>query len=289
MINFSYIAQRLNIYIECIKPRIVCAIIWISSIPYLLTAHESFEYSIFLSMLIGTALVSGGSGSLNMLLENKLDQMMQRTKNRPIPSKKIGIVESFFLSVFLVTTGIVYLTLSTGIWAGFIAGLVLYFYLVLYTPLKTKSLISIVFGAIAGALPVFIGLSWEKVTTGNIYLLFLVVFFWQIPHLAVLSWIYREDYAKTKIMIWFQDNNALTSKILIFISLVCMYLSCLLYAWFNLTYSIFSIILISGIWGWGLYSCICFFRSQTEKNGKNFFRWTTLYLFVVFLIFLLFK
>ena len=161
---------------------------------YLASATPS---TVLLHVFLGTLLVGGAAGTLNMVLEREYDALMKRTAQRPIPSGRVSAREGAIAGSLLAATGISYLYLMTNPVAALLAVLTLATYLFLYTPLKRLTPFVTVVGAIPGALPPVIG--WSAVT-GSVDLsglsLFAILFFWQIPHFFSLAWIYRKDYEK---------------------------------------------------------------------------------------------
>jgi protoheme IX farnesyltransferase len=152
---------------------------------------------ILLHVLLGTILVGGAAGTLNMVLEREYDGLMKRTARRPIPSGRVSAAEGALFGVFLGISGVVYLWLTTTPVAALLALLTLVTYLFLYTPLKRLTPFVTIVGAIPGALPPVIG--WSAVR-GEVDLpglsLFAILFFWQMPHFFSLAWIYRKDYER---------------------------------------------------------------------------------------------
>lgn len=152
---------------------------------------------VLLHVFLGTLLVGGAAGTLNMVLEREYDALMKRTAGRPIPSGRVTALDGVIVGSLLAAAGVSYLWLMTTPVAAFLAVLTLATYLFLYTPLKRLTPFVTVVGAIPGALPPVIG--WSAVT-GSVDLsglsLFAILFFWQIPHFFSLAWIYRKDYEK---------------------------------------------------------------------------------------------
>ena len=147
--------------------------------------------------LVGILLGSAGSLSLNQYLERDLDALMIRTRSRPLPSGHLKPYEALLFGVTLVLMGTVYLTLTVGRLPASLMALSAGIYLFVYTPLKTRSYLATLVGAIPGALPVLIG--WSA-ATGSIefgsVLIFGIAFLWQLPHVLALSWLLREDYSR---------------------------------------------------------------------------------------------
>jgi protoheme IX farnesyltransferase len=156
-----------------------------------------FPWMRFIHTLLGTVFVASGAATLNQLIELQYDAQMRRTARRPLASRRIAPSHAFWFGVFLSVFGVVYLAISTNALAFLLAALTLLSYLFLYTPLKRKTPLCILVGAIPGATPPLIG--WAA-AHGRLdpaaLVLFAIVFLWQFPHFMSIAWLYREDYAR---------------------------------------------------------------------------------------------
>ena len=161
-----------------------------SGVPLLLVAHT----------LIGTALVAGGAAALNQVWERETDARMRRTSDRPLPSGRLSVGESTWFGIALSAAGVADLALATNPTAAIVAAVTSISYVLMYTPLKTRTSLATLAGAVPGALPPVIG--WAA-ASGAITLpalvLFGIVFFWQMPHFLAIAWMYRDDYARAGI------------------------------------------------------------------------------------------
>ena len=145
--------------------------------------------------LFGTLLVGSGTGTLNQFIERKHDAMMRRTENRPLPSGRLTPGEVFIFGSLIAILGVTELVLFTNLLAGILAALTLVTYLFLYTPLKRITWFSTIIGGIPGALPPMIGWAAAKNSLSvEAWILFGILFFWQMPHFFALAWMYRKDY-----------------------------------------------------------------------------------------------
>jgi protoheme IX farnesyltransferase len=174
------------------------------------------DVALLINTLIGTGLVAAGASALNQLLERQSDARMQRTENRPLPAARLQSVEVLAFGLALSIGGIVWLAV-TGQHpiAVAVAAFTHLSYVFVYTPLKSRTTLNTLVGAVPGALPPIIG--WTSVT-GTIdwqaAAIFLVVFLWQVPHFLAIAWIYREDYARAGLkMLPVEDaDGALTGR-----------------------------------------------------------------------------
>jgi protoheme IX farnesyltransferase len=145
--------------------------------------------------LVGVGVTCAGSAALNEVLERKIDALMRRTRNRPLPAGRMSLATGLTAGILATILGPVYLALTTNVLTGVLAFSTAVTYLAFYTPLKRISPISTFVGAFPGAMPPLLG--WTAVR-GKLEIeavfLFLIVFFWQFPHFQAIAWMYREDY-----------------------------------------------------------------------------------------------
>lgn len=193
----------LKVYYQLIKPGITRMVVLTTTAGYFLgvpnTADHFSDLSRFLQFLltvVGTALICAGSCAMNNIIERKYDKLMKRTAGRGLPSGEISLFGSTMLAGGLSLAGAVVLSF-VNIPTLMLALATLVIYTVIYTPMKRKSEWSLLVGAIPGALPPLGG--WTA-ATGEIsvsgIILFMILFFWQLPHFLSLSWIYKTDYLR---------------------------------------------------------------------------------------------
>jgi len=148
-----------------------------------------------LNALWGIGLTCAGSAALNEAVEHRLDALMKRTRNRPIPAGRMDLVTGWVAGIAATLLGSISLALTTNVLTGALALATAVTYLCLYTPLKQLSPISTFVGAFPGAMPPLLG--WTAIR-GRIepeaIVLFLIVFFWQFPHFQAIAWMYRDEY-----------------------------------------------------------------------------------------------
>lgn len=188
---------RIADFWELTKPRIALLVMFTTFAGFYLGSRGPLNGVLLLHTLIGTALTAGGAGALNMLIEREADARMRRTMSRPLPAGRIQPVEALRLSVTLSVAGVFYFAATVNLLASLLAALTLISYLCVYTPLKRRTSLATLVGAIPGALPPLGGwaaargaLSFESWT------LFAILFLWQMPHFFALAWMYREDYLR---------------------------------------------------------------------------------------------
>jgi protoheme IX farnesyltransferase len=188
---------RVSDFVMLTKPGITVMVAITAAVGFYVASHGAFDWKIFLHMVGGTLLSSAGAAAFNMLLERKLDARMDRTKGRPLPSGRMAPGEAGVFAGVLCAAGLAWLALEVNLLTAALSAATMLSYLALYTPLKTKSSVCTLVGAIPGALPPVMG--WAA-ARGSVemgaWILFLILFFWQLPHFLALAWMYREDYAR---------------------------------------------------------------------------------------------
>jgi len=156
-----------------------------------------FPWTSFVHTLVGTVLVASGAAALNQLIELRFDAQMRRTARRPLVSRRIEPSHALWFGISLSVIGAIYLAVTTNALASLLSILTLLGYLFLYTPLKRKTPLCTLIGALPGAMPPLIGWAAARgCLDTNAWLLFAIVFLWQFPHFMAIAWMYREDYAR---------------------------------------------------------------------------------------------
>lgn len=192
------ISTRWADYVELTKPRIAVLVLFTVAVGCLLGARGIPDLYVLINTVVGAGLVAAGASALNQLLERHSDSLMRRTENRPLPAGRLQPLEVLIFGILVSVGGLVYLALTVrhGL-AVVVAGITLISYVFLYTPLKRRTTLNTLVGAVPGALPPVIG--WTAITgslEAPVVVLFLIVFLWQVPHFLAIAWIYREDYAR---------------------------------------------------------------------------------------------
>jgi heme o synthase len=189
-------ASRAADFVALTKPRLNLLVLITTLAGVYLASPGGVPMPLLLHTLIGTALVASGAAALNQVWERDTDRLMRRTSSRPLPGGRLRVAEGAGFGVLLSIAGVAWLSLAVNTLAAVVAALTLASYVFVYTPLKRRSSLSTLVGAVPGALPPVIG--WVAVT-GSLTLpalvLFGIQFFWQMPHFLAIAWMYRDDYA----------------------------------------------------------------------------------------------
>jgi len=188
---------RVADFVELTKPRITFLVLLTAAVGYALGLAGVFPPAVFLSFLVGTALVSGGASALNQYAERDADALMSRTRSRPLPSGRVSPAEALAFGLAISGTGLVLLAAAVNWPTALLAAVSLTTYVLVYTPLKRATSLCTLVGAVPGAIPPMMGWAAARGTLGpEAWALFAVLFLWQLPHFLSIAWIYREDYAR---------------------------------------------------------------------------------------------
>lgn len=189
--------SRLGDYVELTKPNIVALILVTVAAGFYLGANGPLAIDVLAHALVGSALVAAGSNALNQILERRIDAQMRRTQSRPLPSGRLRTSASAAFAWGLGAVGVLYLLAFTNAIVAALAAGTLASYVFLYTPLKRHTSLSTLVGAVPGALPILGGWAAARHDLAlEAWVLFGIVFLWQLPHFLALAWLYREDYAR---------------------------------------------------------------------------------------------
>ncbi len=280
----SVFVRRVADVVELVKPRLVVMILITTAAGFYLGAQQTVDWLLCLHTLIGSGLTAGGVLGLNQYLERDVDAQMKRTQERPLPDGRMKPLEALIVGAALTGGGMLYLTFIVNVLSGFIISLIVVSYLFLYTPLKRKTSLCTLIGAFPGALPPVVGWVAARGTlTGEAWVLFAILFLWQIPHSLAIAYIYREDYANAgfRLLPVIHPDGASTCRQIV-INCVALLGIGLLPALYNIAGSIyFFTALLSG--GAFLAFGIYLQRTRSIKAARYLLYASLLYLPVVFL------
>ncbi len=193
--------EKLTAFLELTKPRIAFMLVLTSAAGFYLGSKGNFEFLLFINSIIGITLLAFGVATLNQFIERRTDALMERTANRPIPTGKVSPTEALVFGLILTVSAEIYLAFLVNPLTAVLGLVVIVGYVLLYTPLKTKTSASTAIGAIPGAMPPLMGwtASANEITLGA-WVLFALLFLWQFPHFLAIAWMYKEQYRKAGIL-----------------------------------------------------------------------------------------
>lgn len=196
----SAASSRAADFVTLTKPRLNLLVVATTFAGYALGAESGSGLAPLVHTVAGTALVAGGASALNQLWERDTDRLMRRTRQRPLPDFRLRPHEALGFGAALAAAGLAQLWLGVNLLAAVVAAATLATYVLCYTPLKLRTSLATIVGAVPGALPPVIG--WAG-ATGTLsieaWALFAIVFLWQMPHFLAIGWMYRDDYARAGI------------------------------------------------------------------------------------------
>lgn len=191
-------------YVELLKFRLVSLVLVTTAVGFYVGFHGPCDAAFIgglVHTILGTALLAGGAMALNQVMERETDALMLRTQTRPLPEGRIGLFEATLFGIILVACGAAYLSIYVNLLTSGLGLLTVATYLLLYTPLKTRTPLCTAVGAVSGAIPPMMGYTAATgVVTVEAWLLFAILFVWQMPHFLAIAWLYRNDYARGRQM-----------------------------------------------------------------------------------------
>ena len=184
-------------FCELVKARLTTLVLVTTLAGFYMGWSGPMDWRRLLNALFGTALVAAGSAALNELIERRADAAMHRTRERPLPSGRMSPDTALLIGFGLVVGGLAYLFFLVNLLSATLAAVTMATYLFAYTPLKRRTTLNTLVGAIPGALPPMIGWAAARGTVDNAaWALFAILFCWQMPHFLAIAWMFREDYAR---------------------------------------------------------------------------------------------
>ncbi len=269
-------------YLELSKARIVFMVLVTTVAGFLIATPSSIDLIALMHVIIGTAFIAAGTNALNEYVERDHDLKMERTKRRPLPGGRITVRAALVYSVLVSVFGIGYLALAVNGTAALLALATLCTYLFLYTPLKRHTTLNTLVGAVPGAIPPMIG--WSG-ATGELalgaWILFGIMFLWQIPHFLAISWIYREDYARAgfhMLSVHDPDGRATSRQALLYsVTLIPVTLAPLVTGMGSYLYA--AIAVVSNLIL--LYYAAAFVKSCDTATARKLFLFSNIYLLLL--------
>lgn len=281
---------RISAYLELSKARIAGLVLLTTYIGLHLGAQAcgvSLSIPLLLHAIIATAMVVAGANALNQVMELEHDRKMLRTNDRPLPSARLHPAEALNFGLMISAMGVVHLAVWTTIAASLWATLALVSYVLIYTPLKRVTSGCVLVGAIPGALPPVIGWSATGASLSlEIWLVFGIMFFWQLPHFAAIAWQYRDDYARAgyPMLAVIDDGMRLDLHVVTHsVALLVVSLLPVLYGYAGQVYAVGAVLLGLGFLATGLL----FLASRTRMSARTQVLASIVYLPVLLLLLLL--
>ncbi|CAN5514953.1 heme o synthase [soil metagenome] len=279
------IREKITAYVELTKPRIAVLLVLTSAAGFYLGSKGPLDLVLFANSIIAITLLAFGVAALNQYWEREIDPLMERTATRPIPTKRVTPIEALVFGLLLCVSAEVYLLLAVNRLTALLGLIVIVGYVLVYTPLKTRTSASTAIGAIPGALPPLMG--WTAAAndvTLAAWGLFAMQFLWQFPHFFAIAWMYREQYRKAGI--WMlpvvDPTGSLTARQIVMFTIMLIPVSL---APFFLGISGIVFLVGACILGLGyLWASIQAARAKTNETAKRLLLVTVIYLPLLFIL-----
>lgn len=275
--------EKLAAFFELTKPRIAFMLVLTSAAGFYLGSKGSFDFLLFINSIIGITLLAFGVATLNQFIERRTDALMERTAKRPIPTQKVTATEALIFGLILTVSAEIYLAFLVNYLTAVLGLVVIVGYVLLYTPLKTKTSASTAIGAIPGAMPPLMGWtsSANEITLGA-WVLFALLFLWQFPHFLAIAWMYKEQYRKAGILMLpvVEPEGRLTAIQIVTFTLMLIPIS--LAPFFIGVAGTVYLIGASVLGLWFLISSIQTARAKSVEKARKLLLVSVLYLPVIF-------
>jgi len=279
---------------EITKAGLAISVVFSSIAGYLLGVDEINQSAIttLIMLAVGGYCMVGASNAYNQIIEKDLDALMDRTKNRPIPSGRMSVNTAFIIASVLTILGLVILY-NINEKSAMFGAISIFLYTSVYTPLKTKTPLSVFVGAFPGAIPFMLG--WVA-ATGEFGIeagtLFLIQFFWQFPHFWAIGWFLYDDYKKGGFYMLPSGNRDKSTAMQIILYTIWLTVASILPC-FGYTGQLFLtpiaavIVLLLGVWM--LFYAIKLYQNKTDKAAKTLMLVSVSYISLLQLVYILDK
>lgn len=275
--------EKLAAFVELTKPRIAFMLVLTSAAGFYLGSSGNFNFVLFINSIVGISLLAFGVATLNQFIERRTDALMQRTAKRPLVIGTVSAPEALVFGVLLCLVAEIYLAFLVNPLTAILGLIVIIGYVLLYTPLKTRTSASTAIGAIPGAMPPLMG--WtsaaDQITVGA-WILFAILFLWQFPHFLAIAWMYREQYAKAgiKMLPVVEPAGKITARQIVIFTILLLPVSIMPYFFgvSGLVYLVGASLL--GIWF--LWASIRAARAKSTEKARALLLVSVLYLPLLF-------
>ncbi len=282
--------NKVRDFVSLAKPEITFMVMISAGLAFVV-ASSSLRLVILLHTIVGTGIVAAGAGALNQYRERALDAQMRRTSRRPLPSGQVTERAALFFGVVLSVIGTTYLILFINGLTALLGILTSATYLFVYTPLKTRTSLCTLVGAIPGAAPMLMG--WaaaQNNLTPEAWALYLILFLWQFPHFYAIGWLYREDYARAgmKMLPAVDEDDGKTTFRRILISTQLLIFASLLFTFIGEMSRVYFVLAL-GLGGSFYYVAYRAFVKSSKLAAKTLLHASVVYLPLLYLVLLLDK
>ena len=276
--------------VQLSKVRLTSSVVFSAIAGYFIAA-EHFDALLFVYLVIGGFLVVAASNGFNQILEKDYDKLMVRTADRPLPTKRMSVAEVFWISLIMGLLG-AFLLYRINFLSGFFGMLSIFLYVLLYTPLKRISPISVFVGAFPGAIPFMLG--WVAATNDfdiEPGILFAIQFIWQFPHFWAIAWVCNDDYknAGFKMLPGKKDKSTAWKNVVYTFFLIPLSVLPVFGISGSLKLSVIAAFLVFVVGIWFLSIAVTLFKKLTDDSAKKLMFASFIYLPAIQLIYILDK
>ena len=265
VIDRHYSKVRVADLLELTKPRITLLVLVTTVVGFYMGSSDGINLLLLFHAIFGTALVASGASAMNEYVERDLDARMARTRNRPLPNGRLLPGEALIFAAIISAAGVAYLLYFVNVLTAALGAVTLVGYVLVYTPLKTRTALCTLIGAFPGAAPPVMG--WTAATGGIDAValsLFAILFLWQLPHFFAIAWIFTEDYTRAGFSIHVSGEK--TGRQIIFFCCALIPVSILptFFGLTGMTYFVGAVLLGFLYLGYGF--AVALFRSNTHAH-----------------------
>jgi len=265
--------------IELVKARLTLLVLLTTAVGFYLGAEGPINYAALVHTVFGTALAAAGAAALNQWWEYKLDALMQRTRSRPVPAGRMRPREALVIGSSLSIFGVTYLALVCNALSAALAAITIIIYVFAYTPLKLVSTFNTALGAVPGALPPMIGWAAARGTlNAGAWMLFAILFFWQLPHFFAIAWMYRDDYARAGFQMISSDDRTgerSASQSVFFCMILFVIAGLPAFLGIATVFYLLAELILGGIF---LAAAMRFLKTKTPSDARRLFLTSIIYL-----------
>ncbi len=277
------VREKLAAYFELTKPRIAFMLILTSAAGFYLGSYQGFNLTLFINSTIGITILAFGVATLNQYIERETDKLMKRTATRPLPTQRITPNEALIFGIVQCAVAELYLFFLVNGLTAFLGLVVIVGYVLLYTPLKTRTTASTAIGALPGALPPLMG--WTSAAnniTIEAWTLFAILFLWQFPHFLAIATMYKDEYAKAgiKMLPAVEKDGKITARQIVMFTVLLIPVS--LAPFFIGLSGIYYLVGASVLGIWFLWVSIETARAKTAEKSRKLLLVSVLYLPIIF-------
>lgn len=194
--------------VQLTKARLSLLVVITTFVGFCLGSSKGLDWLRLIHAVLGTTLAAAGAAVLNQAVEANVDRLMERTRHRPLPAGRMKPFTAVVFGISLAVVGVGYLWIAANPMSAYLAAATVLIYIAFYTPLKRKTSLCTIVGAVSGAIPPVIGWTAARPSLElGAWVLFGILFAWQMPHFLAIAWMYRDEYAQAGFVMLKRDDR----------------------------------------------------------------------------------